>query len=122
MIGYIKLGTNDLPRAARFYDELLALLGAKRAMEFDRGIAWAVAPNQPTFGVTTPYDKQPAARGNGTMIALVARSREQLGQVWRKALEFGAAAEGASGPRGEGFYTGHFRDLDGNKPNVVFAG
>ena len=33
MIGYITLGTNDIERAARFYDALLAELGAKRAME-----------------------------------------------------------------------------------------
>jgi hypothetical protein len=26
MIGYIVLGTNDLPRAAAFYDELLAAM------------------------------------------------------------------------------------------------
>ena len=30
MIGYVTLGTNDLPRAAAFYDALLAELGAKR--------------------------------------------------------------------------------------------
>ena len=39
MIGYVTLGTNDLPRALAFYDKLLGLLGAKRLMEFDRGAA-----------------------------------------------------------------------------------
>jgi catechol 2,3-dioxygenase-like lactoylglutathione lyase family enzyme len=28
MIGYVTLGTNDLPRAAAFYDALLAEIGA----------------------------------------------------------------------------------------------
>ncbi len=28
MIGYVTLGTNDLARAAKFYDELLAEIGA----------------------------------------------------------------------------------------------
>ena len=28
MIGYVTLGTNDLPRAAAFYDSLLAVIGA----------------------------------------------------------------------------------------------
>ena len=32
MIGYVTIGTNDLPRAAKFYDALLADLGAKRMM------------------------------------------------------------------------------------------
>ncbi len=30
MIGYAMLGSNDLPRALPFYDDLLAVLGAKR--------------------------------------------------------------------------------------------
>ena len=36
MIGYVTLGTNDLARAAQFYDALLAEIGAKRAMEMER--------------------------------------------------------------------------------------
>lgn len=60
MIGYVTLGTNDLPRAAAFYDTLLAEIGAKD--------------------------------------------------------------EGPNGPRGEGFYAGYFRDLDGNKLNVFCMG
>ena len=39
MIGYVTLGTNDLARAAAFYDALLGELGAKRLWEFERGIA-----------------------------------------------------------------------------------
>jgi predicted lactoylglutathione lyase len=35
-----------------------------------------------------------------------------------KALELGGADEGAPGPRGEQFYAGYFRDLDGNKLNA----
>ncbi|MBL4638596.1 MAG: VOC family protein, partial [Proteobacteria bacterium] len=42
MIGYVTLGTNDLPRGAEFYDDLLAEIGAKRFMEDDKFIAWAV--------------------------------------------------------------------------------
>ena len=33
MIGYVTLGTNNIEKAAGFYDELLAVLGAKRFME-----------------------------------------------------------------------------------------
>jgi len=38
------------------------------------------------------------------------------------ALALGGSDEGAPGPRGEGFYAGYFRDLDGNKLNVFHAG
>lgn len=118
MIGYVTLGTNDLERAAAFYDELLALVGATRFMQEDTFIAWAVAPDKPALSVTKPYDGQPATVGNGTMIALLVDSQERVHQVYDKAIELGAADEGPAGPRMDGFYAGYFRDLDGNKLNV----
>ena len=33
MIGYVTVGTNDMPRAVAFYDALMAELGAGRMME-----------------------------------------------------------------------------------------
>jgi predicted lactoylglutathione lyase len=121
MIGYVTLGTNDMPRAARFYDALLAELGAKRAMEMDTFIAWA-AGGPPMLAVIQPYDKKPATVGNGVMVSLAARSKEHVDAIHRKALELGGADEGAPGPRGDNFYAGYFRDLDGNKLNAFFMG
>jgi catechol 2,3-dioxygenase-like lactoylglutathione lyase family enzyme len=118
MIGYVTLGTNDLPRAAIFYDALLAEIGARRLWEFGAGIGWGVSQAQPALGIMKPYDGQPATRGNGTMVALVVKTPEQVDAVYRKAMELGAQDEGAAGPRGEGFYAGYFRDPDGNKLNV----
>ena len=40
MIGYVTLGTNDLARAAVFYDAIAGELGVPRMMEFDGFIAW----------------------------------------------------------------------------------
>ncbi|MCI4643776.1 MAG: hypothetical protein MRY64_03220 [Hyphomonadaceae bacterium] len=40
MIGYVTLGTNDLERAAKFYDALAAELGVPRMMEEEMYIAW----------------------------------------------------------------------------------
>lgn len=122
MIGYVCVGTNDLPRAAKFYDELLAVIGAKRLMEFDRGYAWGCSMDQPALGVMTPFDKQPASVGNGVMVALVVDSKDKVAALHKKALELGAKDEGAVGPRGPGFYAGYFRDLDGNKLNVFCMG
>ena len=119
MIGYTTVGTNDLKRAAGFYDALLAELGAKRAMEMETFIAWATAPNTPMVAIIKPYDKQPATVGNGVMIALLASSKEQVDKIHAKALALGGKDEGAPGPRGDGgFYAGYFRDLDGNKLNA----
>ena len=122
MIGYATLGTNDIQRAARFYDALLAELGAKRAMETDGFIAWSVAPGSPMLSVIKPYDGKPASVGNGVMIALAAASKAQVDQIHKKALELGGKDEGAPGPRGDGFYAAYFRDLDGNKLNAFIIG
>jgi predicted lactoylglutathione lyase len=121
MIGYITLGTNDIARAARFYDALLADLGAKRVMEMDTFIAWASAPGSPMLCVIKPFDKKPATVGNGVMVSLSASSEKQVDAIHRKALELGAKDEGPPGPRG-GFYAAYFRDPDGNKLNAFFSG
>jgi predicted lactoylglutathione lyase len=119
MIGYVTLGTNDLDRAVAFYDELLAVIGARRVLE-DPGhfVAWSVAPDRPALSVTRPFDGKAATHGNGTMVALVVDSKELVHKLYDKAIELGAQDEGPAGPRMEGFYAGYFRDLDGNKLNV----
>ena len=122
MIGYVTLGTNDLKRAAKFYDELLALLGAKRAMELETFIAWASAPNTPMVSVIKPFDKKPATVGNGVMVALAMDSKAKVDALYKKAMQLGAKDEGAPGPRGDNFYAGYFRDPDGNKLNAFFMG
>ena len=122
MIGYTTFGTNDLARAGKFYDALLAELGAKRAMEMETFIAWATAPNTPMVAIIKPFDKKPATVGNGVMVALLASSKEQVDKIHAKALALGGKDEGAPGPRGPGFYAGYFRDLDGNKLNAFFIG
>ena len=119
MIGYVTLGTNDLPRAVAFYDQLLAEVGAQRFMEIeDVFVAWAVAPDKPGLSLTKPYDGNAATVGNGTMVALAVETTDQVDRVYNKAIELGAADEGPAGPRMEGFYAGYFRDPDGNKLNV----
>jgi len=115
MIGYVTLGTNDLPRATAFYDALLAGLGAKRLWETDRGIAWGIAQDKPVLGIMKPFDGKAASVGNGVMIALAADSQAAVDQVYAKALALGGKDEGPAGSRGEGFYAAYFRDLDGNK-------
>jgi catechol 2,3-dioxygenase-like lactoylglutathione lyase family enzyme len=118
----VTLGTNDLPRAAAFYDALLAEIGAKRLWEYDRGIAWGVAQDKPSLGVLKPYDGNAATVGNGVMVALIVDSHEKVDRVYRKALALGGKDEGPAGPRSDGFYAGYFRDLDGNKLNVFCMG
>ena len=66
MIGYVTLGTNDLPRAVAFYDKLLAALGAKRMYETNRYVAYGTDEQSAGLGITKPFDGKPAtpcARG-----------------------------------------------------------
>ncbi len=117
MIGYVTLGTNNMQVSAKFYDELLAEIGAKRFMDEEQFIAWAVDPKQSAISITKPFDGKPATVGNGVMVALAVESPAQVDALYNKAIQLGATDEGAAGPRGEGFYAGYFRDLDGNKLN-----
>jgi len=54
VIGYITLGTSDLKRAATFYDALLAEVGAKRYMESEKFVAWAVSLGAKDEGAPGP--------------------------------------------------------------------
>ncbi|WP_286272794.1 VOC family protein [Thalassotalea hakodatensis] len=119
MIGYVTLGTNDLPRSVSFYDELLSVIGAGRFMETDRFVVWATAPDKAGLSVTLPHDEKAATVGNGVMVALEMNSNEQVDALYNKAIALGATCEGAPGPREfDGFYAAYFRDLDGNKLNA----
>ncbi len=118
MIGYVTLGTNKMDEAAAFYDALLGTLGASRMMEADAYIAWAVGPGSPAISIIKPADGNAATVGNGVMVAIALDSNEKVDALYAKALELGGTDEGAPGLRGDNFYAGYFRDLDGNKLNA----
>ncbi len=122
MVGYVTLGTNDSARAAKFYDELLGLIGAKRLMDFGPFIMWGTSMDKGCLAITPPNDKKAATVGNGVMVALRVDSKALVDAIYTKALELGGKDEGPAGPRGDGFYAGYFRDLDGNKLNAFFMG
>lgn len=124
MIGYVTLGTNDLERAARFYDAIAAEMGVGRMMEFDTFIAWGTWDGGAGIAATKPFDGEKATVGNGTMVAIAASDRQQVERLHEIALAHGGTCEGEPGPRGEAdengkvFYAGYFRDPDGNKLNA----
>ena len=118
MIGYVTLGTNRYDEAAKFYDELLAIMGASRMMESDTFIAWTTDAKSPAISILRPYDGKDATVGNGVMVAIAAGSPDIVNALHAKAIELGGVDEGAPGSRGSNFYAGYFRDLDGNKLNA----
>jgi predicted lactoylglutathione lyase len=118
MIGYVTLGTNDLQRAAKFYDEIAKELGVGRMMEFDTFIAWGKPGGAAGVGLTKPFDGNAATVGNGVMVALECENPAHVDRVYARAMALGAKDEGKAGPRGDSFYAGYFRDPDGNKLNA----
>jgi len=116
MIGYTTVGTNQMPAALAFYDELFKAVGVQRLIDFgERGVAWGVSWDKPSFAVLRPYDGQPATVGNGSMVALTFGTREAVDALHARAMALGGADEGAPGLREGNFYAAYFRDLDGNK-------
>ena len=122
MIAYVTIGTNDLARAAAFYDAIARELEVPRMMEGDRFVAWGVPGGAPGIGVTQPFDGAPATVGNGMMVALQARDQAQVDRLHALALSLGGTDEGAPGLRNGAFYAGYFRDLDGNKLSAITMG
>lgn len=100
MFSYMMLGTNDLPRAIEFYDPLMALLGHVKAGRNEQGASWGTFNDNHTCGlcVGVPFDLQPAGVGNGTMVALNARSVEHIAELHALALQLGGRDEGARSP------------------------
>lgn len=124
MFRYMTFGTNDLPRARRFYDPVLATLGAVHPVEGQTEVGY-VHPGEadPWLYITAPFDGAPATRGNGTMLALNAPSRAAVRAFHAAALAHGGRDEGAPGLRySADFYSCYVRDPDGNKLSAVCDG
>lgn len=117
MIVNMCYGTNDLVRAARFYDALAEVLEIGRVMETDRAIFWGNPNSGINLAITLPFDGKQATAGNGTMATIAARDSAQVDRLHAAALANGGSDEGAPGVRPHGMYAAYFRDPDGNKLN-----
>jgi catechol 2,3-dioxygenase-like lactoylglutathione lyase family enzyme len=104
MIGYVTIGTKDMDRAVKFYDALLAELGAKQLMGMDRIKFYGTGMDAAMLALCIPYDEKEQHPGNGTMVAIPAGSREKVDQLYAKARELGATDEGEPGERMPIFY------------------
>ncbi|MCJ8336215.1 MAG: VOC family protein, partial [Epibacterium sp.] len=65
---------------------------------------------------------RPATWGNGTQVAFVADTKEDVRAFHDTALRLGGSSEGEPGPRphyGENYFAAYVRDPDGNKLQAV---
>lgn len=134
MFSYVCLGTKDLERASRFYDATMAALGLSRCDVSDEPgwEGWAGWGTYEQHGakelalwICPPFNDEPAAAGNGTMVALAANSWEQVDAFHAAALSHGGTSEGEPGLRlhyQPDFYAAYVRDPDGNKLAAVCRG
>jgi catechol 2,3-dioxygenase-like lactoylglutathione lyase family enzyme len=121
MFSHVTIGTDNMNRAMRFYDAVLGTVGFTRHRTAKIAIGYAprdfVGVNAP-FWVVRPYDKAPAAPGNGPMVAFEAATRAAVDSFHAAALAAGGSDEGPPGLRAHyhpNYYGAYVRDPDGNK-------
>lgn len=118
IMSHVSIGTNDLARAAAFYDAVMKALGYGRVMEHgEYAVAYGTA--FPEFWVQAPHDQKPAgAPSNGTHFAFLATSKDAVDAFHAAALAHGGTCDGPPGYRpeyGEPYYGAFVCDPDGHK-------
>ncbi len=139
MIMHMTLGSNDLEKAAIFYDAVMPTLNHARApINLDGFLAYAPISGvgsgegmgqfdatgriAPFLCICRPYDGRPASHGNGFHIAWVAADRAAAEAFHVAALAHGGSDEGAPGYRphyNADYFAAYVRDPDGNKLQAV---
>lgn len=114
MIGYVTLGTNDKEKANSFYSAIFGAIGGKCVANTPNLSFWSTGEG-PAIAVGSPENGDNASVGNGSMVAIPVSSAKQVDELHELALKLGGTDEGAPGDRGNNFYGGYFRDVDGNK-------
>ena len=126
MIGYITIGAQDPGKSGAFYDAVFGAIGSERKFADGGWIGYGPkGEDSHSVYVCPPFDKKPAAAGNGTMIAFIAPSKNAVQAAYRAGLTSGGTDEGAPGPRPEDsrtFYGAYLRDPTGNKICVFAKG
>tara|TARA_B100000674_G_C37353094_1_gene695031 strand:+ start:162 stop:545 length:384 start_codon:yes stop_codon:yes gene_type:complete len=119
MLGYVMVGTNDLDRSIKFYDELLKVLDLERTDSDNiyAGYSQKNSEGKIEFYVTKPFNKKEATVGNGSQVSFLTNSRSIVDKFHEIGIKLGGVSEGSGGerPEGSGIYYSYIRDLDGNK-------
>jgi catechol 2,3-dioxygenase-like lactoylglutathione lyase family enzyme len=120
VISYVTIGSNDIERARRFYDPVLAVFGHKRIYTREDWLGYGPEDGavRPLIWICRPFDGKLAYHGNGGMVGLHAETPAQVDAFHAAALAHGGSDEGAPGRRAAykpGYYLAYVRDPDGNK-------
>jgi catechol 2,3-dioxygenase-like lactoylglutathione lyase family enzyme len=127
VFNHIMIGSNDIERSKRFYDAVLATLGAGEPVrdEAKTGhIRLFYRHNGHTFCVTEPINDEPATFANGSTIGFKCHSPEQVRAFHDAAIaQGGQSIEEPPGLR-EGswgaMHLAYVRDPDGHKLCAIY--
>jgi catechol 2,3-dioxygenase-like lactoylglutathione lyase family enzyme len=124
MLFHTMVGSNDIERSKRFYDEVLGVLGVSEATLNIAGSGHTRLfyrnENGTNFVVTEPINDEPATVANGSTVAFSCNSPEQVKEFHDVAIaNGGTSVEAPPGPRMSPsmgpIELAYFRDPDGNK-------
>jgi len=125
-VDHFSLGVADLMRAGRFYDALLATLGARRLFEERDVIAYGTHPRDGMFVIDLPLDPaRLVVPQNGFHVCFSAANREVVAAFHAAGIAAGGQDNGAPGYRPDyapDYYGAFIVDPDGNRLGVVARG
>lgn len=120
------VGTNNIERSKRFYDAVLAVLGAGEPFRNQNStgqVRLFYRNDGSSFCVSEPINGEPATFANGATIGFKCTAPEQVQQFHETAVAHGGTSieqppglrEGKMGS----MYLAYVRDPDGNKPCAI---
>jgi catechol 2,3-dioxygenase-like lactoylglutathione lyase family enzyme len=122
MFSHIMIGSNDIERSKRFYDAVLATLGAGESVRNQASSGHNrlfYRHDGSSFGISEPINGEAATSANGSTIGFQCSSIEQVQQFHDTAVAHGGQSvedppglrEGSMGA----MHLAYVRDPDGNK-------
>ena len=117
---HVSVGSNDIARARKFYDPVLATLDMRLMGENENELHYGAGSIM--FSIVVPHDGKAASAGNGSHIAFGAVDRIMVDRFYEAAMANGGMEDGKPGlrPEYDAHYYGAFvRDPDGNKIEAV---
>lgn len=127
MLNHVMVGSNDLERSKRFYDAVLAVLGAGEPLRNVAASGHArlfYRHNGSSFCVSQPINDEPATCANGGTIGFKCNSPEQVQVFHDVAVAHGGTSiEQPPGLRNSTLgdaYMAYVRDPDGNKLCAIY--
>ena len=122
MFSHVMVGTNDLDRSQRFYDAVLAVLGAGPALRNSAPSGHQrlfYRHDGSSFGVSQPINGEAASCANGATIGFRCDSPEQVQRFHDVAVAHGGtsieAPPGLRETAAGSLYLAYVRDPDGHK-------